>query len=193
MLRVILNNQNKSLYQLEKSSNVSHATLNDIYNEKSNIDNCSILVMSKIAHSLDMNIEELYAKLAYKDLSLFTYNEEFDLFKSNTLQQLKNTNEVDYINIIIRDRLIDTFYKNSKYLEALYLLSLVDYLCSQNNIPLFKEYEYLRERKLNKIVVPKSLYLLLVTKQITATEIYKESIPEFLKHNIIESEIGSAI
>ena len=97
MLRSVLNDKNISLYQLEKASHISHATLNDIYNERSNIDNCSILVMSKIAASLNMDIDDLYKKLTYRDLSLFTYNEDFDLFKSDTLQRLKREKEEDFI------------------------------------------------------------------------------------------------
>ena len=98
MLRAILDSKNISLYQLEKTSNISHATLNDIYNERPNINNCSILVISKIAESLNMQIDDLYKKLTYNDLSLFAYNETFDLFKSNTLQQLKRIGEEDYID-----------------------------------------------------------------------------------------------
>ena len=60
MLRVILKEKNISLYSLEKKSDISHSTLSDIYNEKINIDKCSILTMKKIASSLKMSIEETY-------------------------------------------------------------------------------------------------------------------------------------
>ena len=101
MLRAILSNHNISLYQLEKISHISHATLNDIYNERSNINNCSVLVMSKIAASLNMDIDSLYKKLAYDDLSLFTYSEDFDLFKSSTLQRLKNEGEETFLRRVV--------------------------------------------------------------------------------------------
>ena len=80
MLKAILNERNMSLYKLEKSSLVSHATLNDIYNEKININNCTISVMSKLANALNLEIEDLYRMLTYDDISLFAYNEDFDLF-----------------------------------------------------------------------------------------------------------------
>ena len=189
MLRAILNDHNMSLYQLEKTSKISHATLNDIYNEKSNIDNCTILTLSKIAHSLNMSVDDLYQKLSYNDLSLFSYSNEFDLFKSNTLQQLKTSGETNFVKEIVNSHLIDAYYHNTNYLEALYLLSLVDYFYKKQHKPLLKQYDDLREYHLDKIYVSKSLFLLLATKHITATDIYKECIKEFLNHNIVEANL----
>lgn len=193
MLRSVLNDKNISLYQLEKASHISHATLNDIYNERSNIDNCSILVMSKIAASLNMDIDDLYKKLTYRDLSLFTYNEDFDLFKSDTLQRLKREKEEDFIKRMATTDVINNYYQNNKYKEALYLLALLDYLSKKNSLPLLKQYDYLRDYKLDKVYVSKSLYLLLAYKSTTITSIYKECIKEFLKYNIVEAEIDNVI
>ena len=193
MLRSVLNDKNISLYQLEKASHISHATLNDIYNERSNIDNCSILVMSKIAASLNMDIDDLYKKLTYRDLSLFTYNEDFDLFKSDTLQRLKREKEEDFIKRMATTDVINNYYQNNKYKEALYLLALLDYLSKKNSLPLLKQYDYLRDYKLDKVYVSKSLYLLLAYKSTTVTSIYKECIKEFLKYNIVEAEIDNVI
>ena len=193
MLRSVLNDKNISLYQLEKASHISHATLNDIYNERSNIDNCSILVMSKIAASLNMDIDDLYKKLTYRDLSLFTYNEDFDLFKSDTLQRLKREKEEDFIKRMATTDVINNYCQNNKYKEALYLLALLDYLSKKNSLPLLKQYDYLRDYKLDKVYVSKSLYLLLAYKSTTVTSIYKECIKEFLKYNIVEAEIDNVI
>ena len=189
MLRVLLDNKNVSLYQLEKTSHISHATLNDIYNERANIDKCSILIISKIAQALKLSIDDAYKYLSYDNLSLIAYNENFDLFKSDTLQRLKNSDEQSFIDEIIQKDTISFYLHNKKKLEALYLLSLVDYLMSKNKQPLLKKYDSLRDYKLDKLYVSKSLYLLLAMKVITITEIYKESIIEFLKRNIAEANI----
>lgn len=189
MLKAILNERNMSLYKLEKSSLVSHATLNDIYNEKININNCTISVMSKLANALNLEIEDLYRMLTYDDISLFAYNEGFDLFKSSTLQYLKTMDEVSFIARIVSSEEIDNYFLNKKYLESLYLLSLIDYLSNKNSIPLLEQYNHIRDYKCKKIYVSKSIYLLLMMKQIKVTEIYKNAIEEFLNHNIIEAEI----
>ncbi len=189
MLRAILNSKNMSLYELEKASSISHATLNDIYNERSNINNCTISIMSKLADALKMNIDELYKTLNYDNLSLFAYSSDFDLFKSDTLQRLKVSDEVAFVANVINLKEIDNYFYDKKYLESLYLLSLVDYLCAKNKIPQLEQYNYFREYKFDKIYVSKSIYLLLTLKQIKVTDIFKSAIKEFLKHNIVEAEI----
>lgn len=189
MLRAILNDKNMSLYELEKASSISHATLNDIYNERSNINNCTISIMSKLANALNIDIDNLYKTLTYNDLSLFAYNEDFDLFKSNTLQFLKTMDEVSFIARIVKSEQIEQYFSRRKYLEALYLLSLVDYLSSKNKIPPLNKFNDIRECKCKKIYISKSLYLLLSMKQITVTSIFKDALKEFLKHNIVEAEI----
>lgn len=193
MLRTILNQKNISLYQLEKKSNVSHATLNDIYNERINVDNCSILTMSKIAKALDISIEQLYQTLSYNDLSYFAYDDDFDLFKSSTLQQLKAMNQNDFINHVVSKKYIEYYYEEKDYTKAFYLLSLIDYLCKENSLPLLEQYDELRGLKLKKTYVSKSLYLLLSTKNIRITEVYKECIDSFKDHNILEGQIDNVV
>ena len=189
MLRAILHNKNMSLYELEKASSISHATLNDIYNERSNINNCTISIMSKLADALKINIDELYKTLNYDNLSLFAYNSDFDLFKSDTLQRLKATDEIMFVTKTIESNSINDYFFSKKCAESLYLLSLIDYLSKKNNIPLCKKYDRIREYKCEKIYVSKSIYLLLTMKQTKVTDIFKSAIKEFMKHNIIESEI----
>lgn len=189
MLRAILNSKNMSLYELEKISSISHATLNDIYNERSNINNCTISIMSKLADALSMSIDDLYKTLSYDNLSLFAYNSDFDLFKSDTLQRLKKSDESSFITNVIESKEIENYFFKKKYLESLYLLSLLDYFSNKNSIPLLKKYEQIRNYKCEKIYVSKSIYLLLKLKQIKVTDIYKTAIKEFLKHNIVEAEI----
>lgn len=193
MLRAILSFKNISLYHLEKTSQISHATLNDIYNERSNIDNCSISTISNIARSLNMEIDDLYKKLIYNDLSLFAYSDQFDLFKSNTLQRMKRMGEDAFVNHLIESDAIGVYHRTNNDIVALYLLSLLDYLLSKSNKPTLEKYNDLRKKKLDKIYISKSIYLLLKTKHITITSIYKECIKEFLNHNIIEANVYDVI
>ena len=193
MLKAILSLKNISLYQLEKASQISHATLNDIYNERSNVDNCSISIISKIAHSLNMEIDDLYEKLIYNDLSMFEYNEQFDLFKSHTLQRMKRMGEEAFVDFLLKTDAIRAYHNTNNDFAALYLLSLLDYLFFKNNKSLLKKYDDLRKKKLDKIYVSKSIYLLLKTKHITITSIYKECIKEFLNHNIVEADIYDVV
>ena len=193
MLRAVLCEKNMSLYQLEKSSHISHATLNDIYNEKCNIENCSISTMSKIAKFLDLSLDSLYNYLTYQDLSIIKYDEDFDLFKSNTLQTLKHMDEKTFVNQLVYNDDISILFNNKEYSKSLYLLSLLDYLSKKNNMNIEYKYNEMRNIKLNKLYVSKSIYLLLLTKTIRISDVFKDSIDIFSSHNILEADISNVI
>ena len=189
MLRLILEEKKMSLYRLEKISHISHATLNDLYNERTNIDNCSISLLYKLSKALDMSMEQLYAYLSYNDLSLLGFDSNFDLFKSNVLHELKELGDLKFIEKHLSSSSVTNLYKEKYLLEAIYLLSLIDYLSKIYNLPLSKEYETIRHYKLNKLFVSKSSYLLLKSKVTTLTRLFNESLIEFTKHNLLENDI----
>ena len=189
MLKVLLNSKNMSVYKLEKTSNVSHATLNDLYNERTNVEKCSGSLIHDIAKALNMSMDKLYAILSYDDLSLITYNDSFDLFKSNVCHELLDLDYKTFLKKHLSKNTVEKYYKENKVLESLYLLSMIDYLCLSHNIPLVKQYNNLREYKLDKLYVPKSIYLLLKSKNAKISELYNNSINEFINHNIMEANI----
>ena len=189
MLRAILDSKGMSLYKLEKESGVSHATLNDIYHEKSNVDNCSVIILSKIAEVLHMSLDELYSTLKYEKMNQFVVLKDFDLFKSNICHDLKRLGDIDFINHVMDKKLIDYYFDDEQYHKALYLLSFIDYLCVKNNIPLIDEYDELREYRLDKIYISGSGYLALETHATTYDNLIQNSNPYFYKHNIVEGDI----
>lgn len=191
MLRLLLQQKNISLYRLEKETGLPHSTLLDIYHERVNIEKCSAFVLHKIAKALHVSMDDLYNILTYRDLSLITCDLQFDLFKSNTCHNLKRLTIDKFIEMYSDNEEIMRLYNESKMYESTYLLSLLDNLCREANKPLVDKYEQLRQLKFNKLIVPEGIYYLLLNKQITIEEIYKESLPEFLEHNIIESEIDT--
>ena len=193
MLRAILQSKDMSLYELEKTSQISHATLSDIYNEKSNINNCSVSVMSKMAKALKVSIDDLYDILLYDNMSLFAFDTSFDIFKSNICHELKNLGDMDFIRRYLSNNEIAELYNAKKYKESLYLLSLIDYLSKENNIPLVSEYDEIRNKKLNKIYVSKSLYFLLRNRIVKVSDVFKECLIDFLKHNIVEAGIRNVV
>ncbi|MBE6132044.1 MAG: helix-turn-helix transcriptional regulator [Erysipelotrichaceae bacterium] len=193
MLRVILSNMNISLYSLEKKSSISHSTLSDIYNEKINIDKCSILTIKNIASSLNMSIDELYEILSYKKLCYITFDREFDLYKSEICHEYKRLRDSNFLKKYLLNMEIENLINSKEYDKALYLLSFIDYICLKNNLPFVKKYEDIRKRKLNKLYVSESIFLLLKNKQINITKIFNECRKEFLIHNIVESEVENVI
>ena len=189
MLKVLLEEKNVSMYKLEQKSKISHATMSDLCNEKTKAENCSSSLIHSIASALDMSMDELYMILTYQDLSLLAFNDSFDLFKSNICHELKDLDYLSFLKKYLSNNYVLELFKENKLPEALYLLSLIDYLCIKNNLPVPVEYQDVRNKKLDKLYVSKSNYLLLKSRLIKITDLFKESMDIFLSHNILEAEI----
>ena len=189
MLRALLNEKQMTLYQLEKLSHISHATLNDLYNERTNIENCSASLVHSISSAMKISMDKLYAILSYQDLSPLTFNDQFDLFKSNVCHELTALGDIEFIKNHLLNNDVRSYYESKQFLEALYLLAMLDNLCRKYNLPIPKEYHDIRAQKLSLLCVPKSVYLLLKSKTLKITDLYRESIKEFLDHNIMEANI----
>ena len=193
MLRAILEKKNMSMYKLEKSSNLSHATLSDLLNEKTKAENCSSYLIKELSSSLNMSMDNLYDKLTYKDLSAIKFDRDFDLFKSNIAHELHSIKYQKFLRkYLTNDEIIDLF-ENKRKKEALYLVALIDYLCQIHSLPIPTKFSDIRNFKLDCYCVPESLYRLMETKQILFSTIFKQSIPSFRDHNIIEAEIENVI
>ena len=77
----------------------------------------------------------------------------------------------------------------------MYLLAMVDYLSRVNGLSLCREYSDLRGAKLKQVLYPSSLVLeAKITKNpALLRESERESIPEFMSHNIVEREVRNVI
>jgi len=188
MLRALLIEKQMTLYQLEKLSHVSHATLNDLYNERTNIQNCSASLVHNISSAMKISMDRLYAVLSYQDLSPLTFDDQFDLFKSNVCHELAALGDIEFIKNHLSNNSVQHFYDTERYPESLYLLSMLDYLCKKHSLPIPTEYHEIRKQRLKRLFVSKSVYLLLKTKVIKISELFRESIKDFLDHNILESD-----
>jgi hypothetical protein len=115
----------------------------------------------------------------------------FELYKSNICHRVKNEGDLSFIrNVIISDE-VSILFNKGWHVESLYLLAMLDYLSRINDVPLYTSYECLRKAKFSKILFPLGIRVLCIA---SGNDHYKEesiqeSIPEFLRHNIVEAEI----
>ncbi len=191
MLRLLLQKRNMTLYRLEKETGLPHSTLLDIYHERVNIAKCSAFVLKKIADALQMTMDDLYNTLTYEDLSLITCDLHFDLFKSNMCHEVKRLTYENFIEKYSDNEEIMRLYKEQQYYESVYLFSLLENLSNETKKTLNNKPSEIKDAKFDKLIVPESIYYLLMNKHIKLEDVYKEALPEFLKHNIIESEIDN--
>ena len=119
----------------------------------------------------------------------------FELFKSNVCHKLKALGDILFLIDTIESGDIITYYNRKWYPECLYLLAMVDYISRENDVPLCEEYNQYRKLKLNDIIYPSSV---LTASAVSKDESIKEkalenAIPEFLKFNIVESDVRNTV
>lgn len=180
----ILVTKNITKYRLSKTSSVPYATLSDICSGKTDLTKCSVETVYRIAKALDVTMEELLE-------SYFDKRPSFELFKSNVCHRLKELGDIDFLIDTLENDEIRHYYNKKWYPECFYLLAMLDYISRVNNVPICKEYSDLRTQKLKTVLYPSSiLSLSSVSKSEHPKELaMQESIPEFMRFNIVESEV----
>ena len=179
----LIKQKNLSMYRLAKNSGVPYATVNDICSGKAKLEKCTAETVYKLATSLDVTVEELLAPC-------FTQRSSFDLFKSNVCHRVKELGDLDFLIQTLEQDEVRTYYQRKWYPECFYTLAMLDYLSRIHDVPLCSQYDDIRRQKLHEPVYPSGvLTLAAVSGDNTALRRARdESIPEFSRFNIIETE-----
>jgi len=175
-------------YRLSKNSHIPYSTINDICSGKAKLDQCSAETIYKLAKEFGVSMEALLEPIFMERIS-------FELFKSNICHKVKESGDIDFIVDVLEKDDIRKYYKMKWYPESLYLLAMLDYISRLNHVPLCSRYNDLRQCKLNDTVYPASvLAACAVAKDNRLKEKSRhEAIPEFMRFNIVESEIRDVI
>ncbi len=161
-----------SLKTMSEITTIPYATLSDIVNEKVDLYECKYKTLRKLSLFLNKPIEELvYEK------------EDFQTFRNNLHHDLKNQSFLEVAADILQKKRIDYYYQNDDIVKALYLLSLVDYVCRTNDIPTCSDYAFLRNKKL------KDPFYIGDSKEFNN----RKYIMEFKRHNIYEGDLTDAV
>ena len=180
----MLNKKQITKYRLAKSSGVSQTTISDICSGKANIRNCTGETLYRIAKALNVTVDSLMSEA-------MEHRPAFEIFKSNICHNVKDMGDINFLLAAIKSDKILSYLDKRWYREALYLLAMVDYLCRLNGLPLHEDYNELRRMKLSEVVYPVGILLLCAALKSDEPkeESLRKAIPEFLRHNIVESEV----
>ena len=115
----------------------------------------------------------------------------FELFMFYIRQRLANMGDKKFVKIVITKKEIMQLYDMKWYPEAFYLLAMVDYLSKLHNIQIDSGYDQIRSQKLDTVIYPSGV---LMSCEFFGTDELKrkaefDSIPEFMKYNIVETDI----
>ena len=184
----LLEKENMSRYRLSKESGVAMTTITDICSGKADLDKCAAGTLYRIAKVLGVTVDSILENNATEKMD---HRFSFETFKSNTCHHVKDMGDIDFIIETLEADEIRKLYNRGWYREALYLLGMVDYLSRINNLPICTNYNDIRARKLEKIYFPAGV---IVSYVATGDEGIKEkalanAIPEFMRFNIVESEV----
>lgn len=193
VMNMIINDEllkkNMSKYRLSKESGVPQTTITDICCEKVDLEKCAAGTLYRIAKVLNITIEDILESNSNE------YRSDFETFKSNTCHYVKDKGDLDFIIETLQSNSIRTLYQKKWYPEAFYLLGMVDYLSRINDIPLCDNYNDMRTQKLNKPIYPLgvSTFCNVTNTSASYEQAKKQSIPEFSRFNIFESEIRDIV
>lgn len=184
----LLEKENMSRYRLSKESGVPMTTITDICSGKADLDKCAAGTLYKIAKVLGVTVDSILENNSAVGVD---YRCSFETFKSNTCHHVKDLGDIDFIIETLEADEIRKLYERRWYRESLYLLAMIDYLSRMNGLPICTNYNDIRSQKLEKPYFPASI---VVSYAATGDESIKEkalanAIPEFIRFNIVESEV----
>ena len=183
-INTMLARKGMTKYRLAKTSGVPQTTVIDICSGKANIKNCSGETIYKLAKALDVSMESLIA-------DSLEYRPSFETFKSNVCHMVKDMGDLDFLINVLETGRIRELYERGWYAESLYLLAMVDYISRENDFPLCSEYDDIRCAKLQRTIYPAGVLAMCAAwgSDDPKSDSLRESIPEFLRHNIVEAEV----
>ena len=116
---------------------------------------------------------------------------DFELFKSQICHRVKREGDLDFIINVLKSDDIAIYFEKKWHLESLYLLAMIDYLCRIHDMPPVPWYDDLRKAKFNDVLYPIGILMQsrIFKSEKPKEESLEEAIPEFLRHNIVESRI----
>ena len=183
-----LRRKNISIYRLSKDSGVPYATVNDIVNGKTQLENSSSETLYRLSKALGVSMEELLSPYLIKRTS-------FENFKSSICHRVKELGDIDFIVNTLESQEIREYFDRKWFPESLYLLAMLDYISRENDIPICDEYDDLRTCKPDVPIYPSSLRAMATVSNSDKVleEAYVTAIPEFKRFNIIENEVRNVI
>ena len=173
---------------LAKSSGLPQTTVTDLVSGKADLLACSVSTVYRLSKALNMTMEDLIATSEQEKVSP---RNSFDVFRSSLCHLVNSQGDIPFLQDILGSQQIRQLFEKRWYPEAFYLLAMVDYLSRVNNVPLCREFDDLREKRLKEPLYPKDVLLseAVFKDESIPKEAAEKAIPEFKRFNLMEGDI----
>ena len=184
----LLDKKGMSKYRLAKASGIPHTTVLDICSGRTKIEKCSGDTLYRLAKTLGVPMETLVEDAMESRPS-------FEWYKSQICHLVKSKGDLSFIIDTLESDRITELWTKKWYAECLYLLAMVDYLSRENGLPTCNKYDHIRQAKLTETLFPTGvlLYRAAVKNDKPVQASIKAAIPEFIRHNIVESDVRDIV
>lgn len=188
MIQELMRQKGMTMYRLSKNSGVPYTTVNDICSGRAQLEKCSAETVYRLSRELGVSMEMLLEPRLNSRI-------HFELYKSNVCHRVKELGDIDFIINTLEQDDIRSYFNKKWYPESLYLLAMLDYISRVNDIPLCEEYDDLRRCRLQDAIYPFGILSLDAASNTTEAkeQAQKSAIPEFLRFNIVESEVRDVV
>lgn len=179
----LMNSRGLSSCRLAEESGISYRTLLEITSGRRKLNQCSADTVYHLAKALDVPMEELLESCVFRRCS-------FECFRTSVLRRIREIGDYAFILEMLDSDRIRRFYELGWYPESLYLLAMLDCQCRFHKTGIEPRYDDLRALSLSSPLYPLRL---IAETEACGTESLREkalrdSIPEFRRFNIIETE-----
>ena len=191
----LLDNAKMSRYKLSRESGVPQATISDICSGKTAMERCAAGTLYKLAKALNVTVDALLEADRRSVVQNSEYRSSFETFKSNICHHVKDMGDIDFIIDILENDVIRNLYRKMWYPESMYLLGMIDYLSKLNDLLMCTNYNDIRRHKLAQVIYPSSVLIqaAVMHSDKVKEEAREKAIPEFMRFNIVESEVRNLV
>ena len=192
----VLENIGFSFDDVLKSSKIDAALLSDIVNGNVDLGECDGETLLDLADITETSIEDLLNLRTVSKRMPEATAEKVHKASGHQIPAFSYTltcalcdyfmkDADDFVQELVWNHEIEDFYAEGAYIDALYLLGLLDYVCDKNNSPRFPQYEIYREDKLERMIdaMTGSDEALIKCSDLP------KAIPQLLRFNIFETPV----
>lgn len=192
MLEYLFLSRQTTVYKAAKDLDIPYTAINRIVKGTTDLGKVSVQLLVNLSRYLTISMDELYNEYC---TDKYINESQWGVFISNLQHRIKSDGDIGFIQFCITSHLAERCFLEHKYDKGLYVVATVDYLCRMLNLPLYDNYNEMRNYKLDKPKYPEDIESIqnVEIKERLKEKCRKECLPEFKRVNIMEKGVRHVV